>query len=224
MSLNKFLVAAAAVLPVFVASAANAALITDISALGDPNTTVSAFGPAGQYNSGYAEVIVGANPLAMTYASSGQQLYVDYTGSWGLLSNGSVVPGSPSLGVNQAGSLTFIFQNGPASGFGFLMNYAPAGGNTVSLIALDASLNPFQTYDIASLAPIVGSTFQFRGIQDLSADIFGFELLATGNPSPLIDSISYTAAITDVPVPEPATIALVLSGLGVMGGLRRRRK
>jgi len=49
-------------------------------------------------------------------------------------------------------------------------------------------------------------------------------LLATGNPSPLIDSISYTAAITDVPVPEPATIALVLSGLGVMGGLRRRRK
>jgi hypothetical protein len=222
MSWNRLLIAAAAVLPVFVASAANAALITDISGLGGPNTAVTAFGPAGQYVTGYSEVIAGANPLAMTYAG-GSGLYVDYASSWGLGTNGDVVPGTPSIGINQGGSLTFVFQNGPASGFGFLMNYAPGFG-PVSIIALDASLNPFQTYDITIAAPIVGLPFQFRGIQDLSVDIYGFELLATGNPSPLFDSISYTAAISDVPVPEPATIALVLSGLGVMGGLRRRKK
>jgi len=224
MSLNKFLAAAAAVVPVFIASAANAALITDFSALATTNTTVTAFGPPGQYTSGYSQVITGSNPLAMTYnGSSG--LYVDYNSSWGLGTNGDIVPGTPSMGINQGGSLTFVLQNGPISGFGFLMNYAPGFG-PVSILALDASLNPFQTYDITTAAPIVGLPFQFRGIQDAAADIYGFELLAgpNSNASPLIDSISYTAAITDVPVPEPMTIALVLSGLGAMGAVRRRKK
>jgi len=222
MSLNKCLIALAALLPVWLTSAAHAALITSAASLGSPNTTVTAFGPAGTYSNGYSEVIPGVNPLSMTYAGS-SGLYVDYASGWGLGNNGSVIPGTPSIGVNQAGTLTFILQNGPISGFGFLMNYAQPGFGPVNLIALDASLTPFQTYDVSTLAPITSSTFQFRGVQDLTVDIYGFEFASTGNPSPLFDSISYTSTLTSQ-VPEPATLAVMLSGLGALGWIGRRRK
>jgi hypothetical protein len=157
----------------------------------------------------------------MTYVGS-SGLYVDYASGWGLGSNGSVVPGTPSIGLNQGGTLTFILQNGPISGFGFLMNYAPGFGS-VNLIALNSALTPFQTYDITTLAPITISTFQFRGIQDLTTDIYGFELVSTTNASPLFDSISYTSTSTSE-VPEPATLTVILSGLGALGWVGRRKK
>jgi PEP-CTERM motif len=221
MSFNKFLIACAAVLPIFVSNAASAALITSAASLGAPNVTLTGFGPAGIYSTGYNEIIAGPNPLNTTYAGS-SGLAVDYSGSWGLGSNGSVVPGTPSIGINQGGTLTFIFQNGPVDGVGILMNYAPGFG-AVEVIALNSSDTAFQTYDITSLAPITSSAFEFEGIQDGSADIYGFELLSVANASPLVDSISYTTTASN-PVPEPITLSLFGMGLAGAIAMRRRKK
>lgn len=203
-----------------VASAsAQAQLITSYGALGTPNTTITDFGLHNtSVGNGHSAFLGGPGGVTMSYTGS-SGLYFDYC-SWGLGSNGSSCVNS--VGVNQGGILRFSFGTGLVSGAGFTMNYAPNVHGPVYIRALDASNTVLAQYDMDASAPIVGSAFQFRGIQFGSSQIAAFELEGVGGPSPIISDFSYTSAVSTVP--EPSSIALFSVGALAIGIAARRRK
>jgi PEP-CTERM motif len=196
------------------ATVANAALVTDVSGLSSPQVTVTDFGLHNTNVNSFNALIPGSYNINMSYTGN-DGLYFDYNG-WGLGSNGSA--SGPSVGINQQGTLRFDFLGGSVAGVGFLMNYAPISYGPVSLIAYDSNNNILEQYELNADAPITTNEFQFRGIQLASANIASFELTSSGNPSPIFQSMTFTAA-----VPEPETYAMLLAGLGLMGAVARRR-
>lgn len=212
--MKKFVFAISIASAVLFSSVAQAALVTDVGALSSPQVTVTDFGLHNTNVGSFSALIPGSYNVNMSYTGT-DGLYFDYNG-WGLGSNGTA--SGPSVGINQQGTLRFDFLGGSVAGVGFLMNYAPSYG-PVSLVAYDAGHNILEQYELNATAPILTNTFQFRGIQMGAANIASFELTSSGNPSPLFQSMTFTAA-----VPEPETYAMLLAGLGLMGALARRRQ
>lgn len=212
--MKKFVIALSLASATLLSSVAHAALVTNAAGLSSPQVTLTDFGLHNTNVSTFNALIPGSYNINMSYTGA-NGLYFDYNG-WGLGSNGSA--SGPSVGINQQGTLRFDFLGGPVAGVGFFMNYAPNYG-PVSLVAYDAGHNILEQYELNVDAPISTNTFQFRGIQLGAANIASFELTSSGNPSPMFQSMSFTAA-----VPEPETYAMLLAGLGLMGALARRRK
>ena len=212
--MKKFVFAISIASAALFSSVAQAALVTDVGALSSPQVTVTDFGLHNTNVGSFNALIPGTYNVNMSYTGT-DGLYFDYNG-WGLGSNGTA--SGPSVGINQQGTLRFDFLGGSVAGVGFLMNYAPSFG-PVSLVAYDAGHNILEQYELNATAPILTNTFQFRGIQMGATNIASFELTSSGNPSPLFQSMTFTAA-----VPEPETYAMLLAGLGLMGALARRRQ
>ncbi len=175
----------AVVLGASLVASAQAQFISSFSSLSSPNTMIVDFG---QHNTivpdGYSALLPGSSNILMSYSDPNNEgLYFDFCG-WGLLGNGSSCINS--VGVNQSGLLRFDFLGGPVSGVGVFMNYAPNFGNDVSITALDAGNNVLGQVDVEAFAPITGSTFQFRGFQDATADIaFSFSEFRRSLADPL---------------------------------------
>ena len=88
-----------------------------------------------------------------------------------------------------------------------------------------ASLAPFSVYDGAGPGGAlefssISGFFSTGGQKILAAGTYNLELDSPANVS---DSIAGTVAVFAVPVPEPASWALMMIGVGAIGGALRRR-
>src|SRR5205823_5755226 len=136
--------------------------------------------------------------------------------SYGLGTNGSWNSGRNGYtGLNApTGTMTYAFQSGPVSGVGGFLNYAPGTGGDVIILALDASNNVLESYDISILAPIITpdgtNAGAFRGILRVSPDIAAFQIT---NSFVVLDNLEFTSTTTAAPVPEPTSLLLLGAGL-----------
>ena len=117
------------------------------------------------------------------------------------------------------GTIIFSFNDSPVSVVGAYMNDAP-GFTDFFFSAYDSEMNLIERHDIWALAPIstpgllnVGA---FRGIALESALISHFGI--TGFV-PVADDLAFSTT----PIPEPATMILLLTGIaGIVGTSRRK--
>lgn len=151
------------------------------------------------------------------------------TGGYGLNLNG-IWENRTHVGLNvqdPGAAITFRFNNGPVRAVGGFINYvrgtdAPTAV-VISALGFDNSL--LETYNLVTLAPIVtpnsADAGAFRGIVRPDADIFGFSL---SNAGVVLDDLTFSSATTPDPIPEPAALLLLGTGLaGLTFGVRKRR-
>ena len=144
-------------------------------------------------------------------------------GGYGLGANGSFGGDAVYIGVDSGtGSAKLMITSGvPVSQLGFYMNYAPGIGDPATIWALDSTGARIAggEFDLTTLAaistPSAFNAFQFRGISDSTASIYGLEF--GGN------YILLTGTRDGVPSTPDAGSSLMLLGLalGSLGAIRR---
>lgn len=152
--------------------------------------------------------------------------------SFGLGNNGTWDSGRNGFtALNLAsGYMDYVFAN-PVSGVGGFMSYAqfndvPSGG-LPQIIALDVNLNPIESYDLASIAPIITAIENdgaFRGITRETNDIYGFRV---ANSFAVLDDLTFIRSMSDEgngEVPEPASLVAwsIISAVSVAFAWRKR--
>ncbi|MCF8484946.1 MAG: VPLPA-CTERM sorting domain-containing protein [Rhodobacteraceae bacterium] len=147
-------------------------------------------------------------------------------GSYGLGSNGNFGGDAVYIGVDSGTGFAQLTFSSLISSFGGYWNYAPAnGGDNAFIEALDILGVSLGFYDLEVLAPISTpggfNEFAFRGISSDAADIksirFGGNyILLAGTPD--------GSVVTPSEVPVPASLPLLVGGVMLLAGLRRKRK
>jgi hypothetical protein len=137
-------------------------------------------------------------------------------GSWNSTVDGDFL--SAYLPGSNSTSMRFVFNDGPVSGVGGLMNYAPGFAGQATIQALDAGGLVIESYNLTTTAPIStpGGVNQgaFRGILRPTADIYGFRV---ANSFATIDDLAFVA----VPEPTAASLAAIAAVVALI--IRSRR-
>lgn len=136
-------------------------------------------------------------------------------GSWNSTTNSNFY--SVRLPVSTATAFEFVLNDGPVSGVGGFMNYAPGYG-PVLIEAYDAGGVLLESHTISAVAPISTpgalNDGAFRGILRSSADISAFRV--SGGYA-VLDNLTFNR------VPEPASALLLgLSGIVTLNQRFRR--
>ena len=140
---------------------------------------------------------------------------------YSLNANGHIY-NSPYVGLDDNSSTITLKFAVPTQSFGLGVNYAVTTGGTISgsdptIAAYDINNVLIASYDLETLAPIRtpggADQFQFRGIDSTDAKIASFTLSGAF----IVGQAQLASA-----VPEPATWALLLLGLGATALLIRR--
>lgn len=209
-------------------------LITSDATYTGPDLNLAGY-DNGSYNFTFGPVPVGVFTFTASPGGSGGYPYggnsgsgsVVGQGSYGLGSNGSFGADAVYIGVDSGTGYAQLMSNvGPFSQLGFFFNYAPGFGDAPTLWALDSGGNPFASFDLAALAPISTpggfNQFEFRGIVDDTADIYGLRF----GGSYILASGTATGDVVppDNGVPEPATWAMMILGFGAVGASMRYRR
>lgn len=188
-------------------------------------TITPAWGPVIDFSQFVVQQSVGAGVQVGTLV--GEDVFLTAVGdhrvgpmNHGLGANGSWTRSGALNNDSAQGMMTFTFNDGPVSGVGGFVNYAPGFG-TYIIEALGAGGIVLESYDIAAVAPIstpaAVNDGAFRGILRGTNDIVAFRLSFGFN---VIDDLAFTRA--DAAVPEPATLFLMGGGMAV-AALRRRK-
>ena len=199
---SKLPLLAAALLAASTAAHANLLVNGDFEA--SSNQTVT---PPGWINVGHSDGVI-AYGLFGTPAYDGQQMYD--LGGFGD-AYGPIGDGIAQTFATTAG-LAYTVQFGLSSENGSLdetLNVSAGNASHDYLLSVDGSgpfKKPFQTESFTFVATGSSTTLSF--IHTLGGN---------GNNDPLIDAVSVTSA-----VPAPASVALMLAGLGLVGFSRRR--
>jgi MYXO-CTERM domain-containing protein len=205
--------AAAALLP------AQAALVTDASAISGPLTTVDFEAFDGLLPSGPVSVASGIVFTGDTQAELGANSRVLYdNGLWGV--------GNLFAAGGTSGELRFTFTDGLSSGVGAFVNHATfdalvdlygAAPLSVEVSAYGDNNQIIETYTfVVDTAADGYNEGQFLGISRAQADIRAIAFKGNGV---VLDNLVVTS-----PVPEVQSLALMLAGLGALGLVRRRRQ
>ena len=148
-----------------------------------------------------------------------------YTGGYGFGGNGFWDGGlGPMVGLNDSSgsyevtdTMTFTLSS-PVSGIGGFLNFVPGGAGPTTIAVWDSGGNLIESFDL---------TFNLGGESNNQGFFYGFL-----EDSAIIKSFTLTdnyVAITNLTetgltsTPEPGSLALIGSGLLLLGGLLRRK-
>ena len=225
---------AAAASALALASGAQAAAVISTTATFAPLTELITFDgydglvyeaaayPTGLYLDADGDVLLTTTDGGALVGASAQDL--EGNGLWGARV-GATPTGSGNF-LTATAALNFNFgADGPQARVGAFFNVnQPIGGpktNTITLTALDDLLVVLET-----LSFTIDTGFDsnneglFLGFQRTSADISNLRVAFSGGGSLVMDDLHLSMAA----IPEPGSFALLVSGLGLVGWMRRRRQ
>jgi len=218
MRFRTVLAAGAAVLAVCAAAASASAGIVN-SAPGStfvPFPVVNVFGPG-------PETFGPGITWSSTNAGNQGGSVFGYNGGYGFGSNGSTF--DTMAGLNDSNSyygvvdtMTFAFST-PVKQVGGVLNWSPDGGDNVHVDWYDSSNNLLGDLVLNNSGGDVSAPDQYYGFKSSTANIAYFTL--TDGYVGVLDGLSINGG-----VPEPATWAMMLLGVGAIGAAQRmaRRK
>jgi hypothetical protein len=130
-----------------------------------------------------------------------------------------------TVGSNQADSITSTISLGSGTGISNLqvrLYDFTANGGAVPLLATPVTGSAFDAWSTpVSYAPGVTGTIAVLNPTTLAAGTYVLEVRGTATGT---GGGSYAGVLNVTPVPLPAGLPLLLSGVGALGGLLRRRR
>jgi hypothetical protein len=156
------------------------------------------------------------------YQSSGTPAVV---GTYGSLVGSFLSPGI-SFGESTGWHWTPLGQNNEfAAVFTGVLNVASTGTYTIGVTADDGEVTAIDGKPVIDNWVAQGPTLRSTTLE-LTAGLHPFRIdyfECCGNPSSGIDMV-LPQGVTIAPVPEPESFAMMLAGLGILGGIARRNK
>jgi hypothetical protein len=225
-SLRRIAFAGARLLPLAIATAltypAFAGNITNLPALGANDLVDWTAGPA--LGSGGMNPFTALSTLGVTVTlSEPSSTFVNFIqnppGGW----SGNFAPGTHIIyDQNPSGPVTFAFSTA-VQGFGLTIDDALGGGYSGAISEYNGAtlLGSFTTVNVSS-------GLMFLGVLDGSSDITSVTVTATSNATPgnafAFGNLSMLDGVSGSATPEPASIGIVLLGLGLIAAKARETR
>jgi PEP-CTERM motif len=196
-------------------AAAQASVVTSI-----PGGTIYPFPPINYFGPGPQTVAPGITWSSTNAANQGGSVF-GYTSTYGFLGNG-IWSGLDMIGLNDSfdaygvtDTMTIAFSS-PVQAVGGFLNYVPGDSTPTTIAVYNSSDTLIESYNLAFLTGGSTNTGVFYGFLESTPDISFFTM--TDNYIGLTNLTVLTST-----VPEPATMALLGTGLIALGVTRCRR-